>query len=663
MDSGAFTLFLSFFSFFVITLGFLLLLGTGLFRLIQIKTNFTLPVIVRNIFTAYIVVITIYSLIKTQGVTLNFVYVALIVCGVMEVRRNRDHIITLLATNAGKPNVWLLAGMALAVFSWSWFSIYNPDSILHFNYFGDNILYSKISRSIAVTGFENGFYFLNYFDPFYHGPEPYHYFELWGGAVVSEIFGLNHYLALQLVIYPVFFFLILAHFVSYFKQGNRLLIFLAACSLLFVSGLYAPAYEKVPFLGLLRNFSFHALTPWANKLCFFYVFFLSAFSLHLNGLKHLSILCLLGLTVASIISLPIVVVSIIVLTAWQWFRQSTAWTDARRTLVYTLGVFVLIFGFYTVFKRESGGLAGVEITSPLQLVVTSFRKMNLITQRNIVVGGLLHLVLFYLPLIPLFYVASKIPPGNSKSSRCYFLQLILCIIGVSLAGWAFLYREVNSFELFIVATVPFLNCAFAMMIISILNNLDSLWPRHKPMVAAALALVVLVICIQFLNALPDERIRQAGKYSNTYLGAVRDLIQEKNLKWGVSIKDSTMLEEHHLKFNAVYPMGEYITLMDESVAVVNMGDFNTPIDSSSEMNYERTIKAMSSAVFYRFVQKRLTPDQDIGDLQVSFVDLYRIQFMILSAHAVLPDKLRTRVESTLVDEHTQERFVVLKSRG
>lgn len=43
------------------------------------------------------------------------------------------------------------------------------------------------------------------------------------------------------------------------------------------------------------------------------------------------------------------------------------------------------------------------------------------------------------------------------------------------------------------------------------------------------------------------------------------------LHTGVSIKDASMLETIFMKANAVYPMGEHLTLMDDDISVVNIG--------------------------------------------------------------------------------------------
>ena len=659
------TPFLLFFIYFgaLVTVGVaLFLVGELLLRAVGIRTVATYTSIVRNIFVGYILITTIYALYSTRFVSVNVVYLLLLICAAIEVKRNRASILDMANEQRQKLNPLVVVSLLLAVFSWSWFSIYNPDSILHFNSFGDNILYSKISRSLAETGFENGFYCLNDFDSFYHGPEPYHYFELWGGALVAAVLPLPHYGVLQLVIYPLFFFLAALCLYSQFTRGHALLIAFVSFLLLFISGYYAPLYEQSNFLGLLRNFSFNTLTPWANKLSFFYVFILCAYLLYARGFRSLSILCLLGLTVANIISLPIVFVSLFTILGLMYYWHRDARAEVGRQLLYVVLSTLLIVIFYSVFQRKSSGLAGVEITSPVKLLLESLINADFTTQRNILIGGLLHLSIFYLPLLPLFLLFVRITEIGKSNVLIFFAVLGVTIILVSLIGWALLFREINSFEVFIVVVIPFLNCAFAIMVITILNNLGTI-KQSKAMNTVTLSLVCLVIVQQIYNSLPDERIRSSNRYSTKYLSEISALITSASPKRGGSIKDRSMLEEPHLKFNAVYPMGEYLTLMDESIAVVNMGDFNTPIDSSSAMNLQRNMKAVSSGLFFRYATTRagLHPlPEEIDALQKSFVQDNKIDFLILSRDASFPQSLLPYATKPIVDLTTGERFVLLK---
>jgi hypothetical protein len=331
-------------------------------------------------------------------------------------------------------------------------------------------------------------------------------------------------------------------------------------------------------------------------------------------------------------------------------------------LFYVVSTTALIILFYAVFQRKSSGLAGVEITSPVRLLLESLVNADFRTQRNILAGGLIHLAIFYLPLLPLLILFVRTTEIRKSSAMIFFAKLGIIIIPASLFGWALLFREINSFEVFIVVVVPFLNCVFAIIAIAVFNNLEATKQR-KPLAAVSLMLVSCIIVQQVYNSLPDERIRSSNKYSSAYLSEIATVVKLTHSKRGGSIKDRSLLEEPHLKFNAVYPMGEYLTLIDESTAVVNMGDFNTPIDSSSVMNLQRNMKAISMAPFFRYVTARagMHPSvEEIDSLQKSFVVDNKIEFLILSRDAVFPRSLQQNAIETITDANTGERFVWLK---
>ena len=656
-------LFFSYFFVFLCCLTILSILGEIVFRLIMVRSVLTYLVLARNIFVGLILLTSVFAIIQTRFITIEIIYIFLLGCGVYEVRQNKNHIERLVRLEETKVNFLLVVVGALALFLWGWISIYNAESFIQFNYLGDQILYSKISKAISETGFENGFGILNHFDSSYHGTEPYHYFELWACALVASASGLNHYLTLQLIIYPIFFFLIWLNLLALIKAKGFWTTVIISILLLFVGGLYLPFYEHVPFLGLLRNFGLSAMSPWASKLSYFYVFILSAYHLYSNNLRSLSVLCLLGLTIASIVSLPVIAISLGVLIGYEVYSSPSLWRKQLKDAFYLLVTVLLIISFYAMFQRKSTEWSNVGIASTMESILSNLVNMNLVTQRNIILGGLVHLLICYLPLIPVLWLYLRVTDNRNSDQTLYFKRLGVSSILVGLLGWAFLYRDINSFQVFSVITLPLMNCAVAIGIISILNHFEYIWSKYRTLSMISAILVVCVVGVQISNALPGKRIRSANQYSQEYLQKVEQITRINNLQVGASVKDESLLEEPHNKFNAVYPLGEYLTLVDESIAIVNIGDFNTPLDSTSGMNYERTLKAMGSGIFYRYVVEHVgkyPSARMVDSLQATFVDRHKIQFLILSKDATLPKNLINRLETSVSDTRTGEKFILLK---
>jgi hypothetical protein len=634
------------------------------FRLVRIHSVFGYNSIVRNTFIGYVVATMLYAILKTHFITLHVVFMFLLGCAAYELTRNREKIQKLVNEEVGLKNRFILIVLPLIVFSWAWFSIYDGESAIQFNFFSDTILYSKISRSIAVTGFENGFNFLNDFDSFYHGPEPYHYFDVWGGALIASLLQLNHYLTLQLVIYPVFYLLFLYSLFTLLSGEKRVYINAIICILLlFLCGMYAPYYQKIPFIAVIRLYSFNILTPWMTKLSFFYIFFILTYRLYSKDLRELSLLCLLGLTVASILTLPVIVVSVLLIIGYEFYATPETRREGVRKALYVLATAFLIILFYMIFKRQSAGLAGVEITSPVKLLLNNIINIQWRMQRNFMGGGLIRLILSYLPFLPLLYLVFRLPRPDKVRVTRYFGKLIPVILLVSLGGWMCLFRELNSFEIFTVISVPLLNTALIIVIVSVIDKFEYYRKENGKLLILSAIPIVFVIGTQILNTLPGKNIESYSLQSNDYLEKIREVIKTRQLKSGVSIKDAGVLMEPHEKYNAVYPLGEYIMLMDESVAIVNIGDYNTPIDSSSSMTYERSMKAISGGLFYRYVKNKANGKITramVESMQLSFVNEYKIQFLILTKFSSVPEKLASRVDEIFSDSSTGEKFVILK---
>ncbi len=304
--------------------------------------------------------------------------------------------------------------------------------------------------------------------------------------------------------------------------------------------------------------------------------------------------------------MPVLVISEILIIGHQYYSRTETKKRLALNAAYIIVTTLLIISFYSAFGLKSSGLAGVKITSPIELFIESLTNVQITTQVNILVGGLIHLLLFYLPILPMLYLFLSLRDTGGKGNST-LKKHVLIVIMVSLFGWAFLYKEINSNEIYLVMTVPLLNSVFAIMAITMLNKMEYYWNQKKILFLFSGLMTTAAIVVQIINSLPDEKIERFNTYSNSYLKRVRSVIDSQTLKLGASIKDESMLQEPHLKYSAVYPLGDYLTLMDESVAVVNIGDFNTPIDSSSSMNYERSIKSYS-----RWLVLPILEDQGTG---------------------------------------------------
>ncbi len=148
----------------------------------------------------FLFVVSLYAIVQTDGNTiLALVPISIIILiifikkqfkSINRIVRNQDyapfHVILYLAT----VNILLTAFL--------WLHFY-PQPGIEQHLKGDFMIYSKISDFINYYGIENRC--VDYFFPFYHRPEPYHYGEHWLSAIAINMYGCKAEIALVVFAY------------------------------------------------------------------------------------------------------------------------------------------------------------------------------------------------------------------------------------------------------------------------------------------------------------------------------------------------------------------------------------------------------------------------------------------------------------------------------
>ena len=114
------------------------------------------------------------------------------------------------------------------------------------------------------------------------------------------------------------------------------------------------------------------------------------------------------------------------------------------------------------------------------------------------------------------------------------------------------------------------------------------------------------------------------------------------------------MKEMHSKYNAVYPLGSYLFLMNKSAESINIGDLYTPIDCSTEINCIRSKKATSNGYFLRYAN--LHPDYSQKDIYISFLRKNNIHKLIASKNATIPSFMLVNVKLIAHDSFSGESF-------
>jgi hypothetical protein len=610
--------------------------------------------IFRNIFTGYIVIVLFQSIISTAFETINFVFIIIILFTFIELKKQNSPT-AIRKFSIHYKSILILFIAASLLFIYGCLMLSNPDEIIKFSGNGDTFYYSKIAKYIALTGQENESNVLNTMDKFYNGPQPYHYFDLWGAAFISNFYKVPHYISLNLIIYPTFYFMYLVGLLALINKNKMKVLFMSFI-LLLIGGLPFNFSCGSNFLNNLDNISYNILNPINLKLSFFYVFILASYILYHHNHFSLAILCILSLTIANIVALPTVVIALLIIVLIKYKTNKDERTILLRSLIYIVTVVSAIGIFYSVFKRNSTGLAGAGISSPISMVHNNVSFLNLALQRNIILAGILGLAVIYFPftftlLLDRKYFIKKLLLKDPA------IQFVLIVITSSLVLWSALYMELNSRQVHQNISIPILNVALSVYFINAFYH-GNFYSRNRFYVK-----IIFLVCIftfVFQNMLSTSSYifnKNFKSYDDQYLKKVRERLIPGGVIASLNWFDQN---DHSIRpFDFGYTLGEYLFYMNEDVKLVNIGDCNTTLDSTSALNLYRSTLAIKDGIFYRFCKsysnKRISNDE----LMLIFLKKYNIRQILISTNATLPDTIFHYVKEIIIDKKSHDQFVLL----
>ena len=603
--------------------------------------------VLRNIFAGYVTIIIAFSIFYTGFKTVNIVL--LIIAGLICFESRKKHFIGVPASPEFRlRHVVTIMVVAMICFLIPWMTISNSESYLQFFYKSDDYtLYSRISKSLLMNGQENGFGILNSLDPYYTNPEPYHFFDLWGGAAVSRIFSVNVYPALMVIIYPTFYLLCFAGYMTLLRRDNVSAVLLAF-AFLWVGGITPDFFGINLFVGRLTD---NVLSPESYKVSFYYSFLISAFLLYRVGYIAIAVLVCLGLPVATIITLPTIVPSLLVFLALAYVFSHLDRKELVSALVYVLLVVCAIVLFYLLNQRETAGLGGAEITKPLSLIKSNLAIANLSAQRNVLIKGIGMLLIVYSPYVALIMFYTR------RSTRKILGFFPVIVVGISLLVWTALFRELNAVQIFKNITVPIVNITIVILLCQMANSYRRAVDAKIPFIVA-FSLVAIAIVFQVSFTAKAIKHQRTVIHDEGYLQGVEARVAPNSIIGSIkSVKKMTHIWH---KYNAVYPMGPYLLLQDKNCFAVNICDLSTPMDSTSAMNLERSQKAVRDGIFYRYSKLPENTRLNEEELMAKFVKQYNIRYLLVEKRAKLPPLFEKRAKSILVDPLSGERLVELQ---
>jgi hypothetical protein len=621
-----------------------------------------------NIATGLTASIILLSLFVTVGKTVNLlaIYVAIFFLWTLKKSLDRSEKSTPHRLNWSLIFELLIYGTAIySLFALQIIRNSNWASVLQAPHLIDWGLYSVNVQTILQTGQENTYNVHNLLDRSYHGVTPYHYFELWIGGIWSKIFphALRIYV-FSLVVYPILSIVALIAgwmWLDEIRSSTRLHRFLAFLCL-FTAGWFFLSSRFIQGSGFtqLLILSFDDLNAFlidVPKRAVVFSFLLGAILLIKNSKTVPGLIMLLALPVFSVDSVASVFGGTFLYILYALRRKTISFRDAI-FIWFAYAIFAaLFFLIYKVFGNHP-----ISLYSPSDLLQQTFRQGHVVIPFLFVTRALIAITALYsFHLFILWLLRFKL---NS------ILVLLTGMLLSGLAGWALLFSYIDAIQFFSGFLTAFQTFALILFI-------SLIWMNGKALLKSLFVAYLLITTSYnfYATYLP---LNARLPYSQNYLDEINKY--KPASKVGISIQAEEDFSKQWAQRHVItHSLGDdYLIFMPQYIKPVEIGVFSVPetpfrprpktipllnisVDFESVDAHRNRIMKESS-IFYRYFTqtKKQNPSISIEEAQVHFIESNNLDWAILSRNVPMNRYLQSKIERTITDEVSGEKFLILK---
>jgi len=652
----------------VLLLGLIYLIGS-------IVTYFLVPgsdkkneTFIAKLISGLIIFVLIYSVIRSKGNTVNIILIVPLSFFLYYLRSNildkrkknlrgfmlsiRNEI-SLIGLTLFYCLLWYIWQFSLYINIFGKEIVYAP--------FGDSIFYTDIITSLKNNGAENISTIKNLL--FNTGLErtPYHYFELWVSAGISDLFNVNA-ATVFLLITPVLLFALTS--ILLFVIAKHFKINKYVCTL--IPGLLFFGWHliKYPFITELLSGRFMAyldnyLYSYISLVKFqVYIYFLLGVIFFYYRGKTSFVYLLLMLPVFTFTALP-ATAGFIFIYLLLCLREKKVDRSFWAVLFTTLLVFAFLIFFYRSNFQEQQ-----QSTSNFSGSAGYFKTII-----NIAGGTFLQCLYIYSPFFILLYLFAKMFNHlnvlfSKQNVRLifYFISAFIC----GLAGWSLIHRQINSQQFF----SNFFLCGITvLMIIQIIQTING-YSKGKVWVKALFLVTTvgyLVYCGIWNRNNHVELVNGRKPYSGTFYADVSEKLRnEIKNKIGVCFYSSEDYKKVPDFINSkVHWPAQVFKLEQEDFYVISLTDMLQHNDEPGSLDFERNETLKRSSVFSTWIKSKnlndTTANINLPGLQRAFISENKIQFGIASRDAIIPPEIDAIKQTEIVDSISGYRFFLLKA--
>jgi len=525
----------------------------------------------------------------------------------------------------------------------------------------DYTQHALISEALASIGVENKFAPESLLSEQFRAIVPYHYFDLWLNALVASISGLNHYLVLELVTYPLFLTLGVLGFLALWETQHKPALWVYVIALVFIGfgGLHFQIYNSVAYISKANYRMMHfGETLYIPKLFYYFPFAFAFVSLlikryYLPAFIVLACLSIVYFSALVLFALPAAFIALnLVKPIW-----------AERKEVFRLAAYLAVpLVLWVVFFKLFGqSIEGTRDEFSLKL----FDMASLRTRINILGLSTIQAGVMYFPLV-LGFVFMAIGVGK----KYFWNKDVLLIVGAAvvtfyagLGAWVIAFENIDGMQL-MGNNMPVFNALLLALFVWLWKGVGQLNSKF-PFYAGALLIIVLTLYVDITIArrMPTQKKSYAAKHSNEFLMQVSQKFTDAEEPLvGVFLKGDEEYNHHEYwpahRISQAFRLIDPLILMPQYSSTIHFSIFDMPI-STEPIAKAREENSFKGLLFNMYVEDQKKKGQfvDIEQSQVDFIREHQIKYVFATASAIRPAWLEELKTSEITDTKSGVSFI------
>ncbi|GEM_PF-4322944 len=598
-----------------------------------------------------------YSLIKTGLISVNIITIPLILLFGISIGFKRPNL-KLFSNQISKyyKHLIFLFIVSSLIYVWKYYYVFGHGGEFPLVINIDDFCHATRAMYFNFSGLETTN--LNYIS-IPDGVEPFHYFEAWIIAFCQNFTGFSYWIVEQLIVYPIINGIIIVGVWSIVEiYSKKIRYYVISVFVIILSGFFMEPLREISFFEHIGQFANNTIDEhWGLKLSIVYVVILGFINIHLSGKKKYAFLLLMFLPIFSITLAPSIFCATVIIIVINYFTKYK-WIGSDINIIYVLIpiiISVMILGFYKFFQPT---MIQIEMPSGISAVLNEFNTIDKMKSKFIISAEkLIQAIILYFP----FVLIGTIILFNFKKSdrfKSYMglisaSKILIIIALISLPFWSIFYFIFGSSEFFYYPTVPILNILSLLVLIIALMIFEKQF-FHKILLSFCLISFLFYSYRSYYNYSLHMSRNGSNKYSDEYLVKVSNELKEIENKVGGKIE-----AEDELEFSDSFDViGFYLMgLLNEPYSLVSL----TRHDNRQYENKNEK-KLSKSAPYFQYIEEQKINNTiiDYDQSMIDFLKKYRIKFIVISGNIDVPEKIIDITEDIIIDDKTNEKFVVLK---